>query len=362
MQSIQKAIQSLLDRLVDDGTERGVQVAAYVHGRLVVNSWAGIADFETGQPVGEETLFPVFSTTKGMVATVIHILVEKGKLSYEDRISDYWPEFGARGKESITLRQSLSHTSGIPQMPAGIGFAELCDWDQMCKMIADLAPLWPPGTRNDYHAMTFGWILGEVARRADGRAFPQLLEEEICRPLGIRTMFAGIPDGVNAEIARLEEYGLAAVTPDDPAPRSVPVSLGPLHAWMNRPDVRKACVPASNGIMSALAIARHYAALLPGGVDGIGLLPPERVKIATVPQTPEHPQGDDYSKDRGLGYRLGGQGSLCDLKSAFGHAGYGGSTGFADPVSGLAVGFTKNLYGNDTAGQIVDELLRALRA
>lgn len=145
----QKTIQALVDRLVADGTERGLQVAAYLDGRLVVNAWAGIADFQTGRPVEEDTLFPVFSTTKGMVATVIHILVERGRLSYDEPISKIWPEFGARGKERITLRQALNHTSGIPQMPVGIGFAELCDWGVMCGKIAGLEPLWPPGTWNE---------------------------------------------------------------------------------------------------------------------------------------------------------------------------------------------------------------------
>jgi CubicO group peptidase (beta-lactamase class C family) len=351
----QESIQALLDRLVADGTERGVQVAAYVDGKLAVNAWAGVADFQSGRKVEEDTLFPVFSTTKGMVATLIHLLAERGQLSYDEPISKLWPEFGAHGKEGITVRQALNHTSGIPQMPAGVGFAELCDWDVMCAKIAGLTPLWTPGTRNEYHAITYGWILGEVARRVDGRSFPELLEDEICRPLGITTMFAGIPDEAEPRVAILEEYDLEPAQPDDGTPRSVPVALGPLHAWMNRPDMRRACVPASNGIMNALAIARHYAALLPGGVDGVELLPEARVSLATEPQKPDHPEGSDYRTDFGLGY---GVSEVVDGKaSVFGHGGYGGSNGFADLRSGLAVGFTRNLFHQeDTARLIFDEL------
>lgn len=174
-------------------------------------------------------------------------------------------------------------------------------------------------------------------------------------------MFAGIPDDVEPRVAVLEEYGLEPQQPDDGLPRSVPLALGPLHAWMNRPDVRRACIPASNGIMNAVAIARHYAALLPGGVDGIHLLTPERIKLATEPQKPDHPQSEDYRKDWGLGYHTGGE--LYRDESAFGHGGYGGSNGFADPRCRLAVGLTKNLFHkDDTVKLIIDELRSAAMA
>lgn len=363
MDIARRRIQTLLDSLVAEGKERGLQVAAFVDGQLVVSAWAGVANSESGQLVDEETLFPVFSTTKGIAATIIHLLAERGALSYDDPISRVWPEFRANGKERITLRQAMNHSSGIPQMPAGISYADLCDWDVMCRKIAALAPMWPPGTRMEYHAMTYGWILGEVARRVDGRPFPQMLADEIRRPLGIESMYAGIPDEVESRVALLEEYEIEAPPPDDGKPQAVPASLGPLHALMNRPDVRRACIPATNGIMSALAIARHYAALLPGGVDGVRLLPHERVRIATEMQKPDHPENDDYPRTWGLGYILGGNGSLYGDASAFGHTGYGGSFGFADPQCGLAVGLTKNLFHReDTPRMIVDELRSSIAA
>lgn len=354
---MQKQIQTLLNNLVADGRERGMQVAAYVDGRLAVNAWAGVADASSGRLVDEGTLFPVYSTGKGMTATLIHQIVERGLISYETPIAEVWPEFGTHGKDRITLRQALNHSSGIPQMPAGLSHAELCDWDTMCRKIAELEPLWTPGTRMEYHAMTFGWILGEVARRVDGRPFAKLLEEEICRPLGIKTMFAGIPDEVESLVAMLEESG-AKPPLDDGKPQSVPVFIRPLGAWMNRPDARRACIPASNGIMNALAIARHYAALLPGGVDGIELLPPERVRLATVMQKPEHPANEDYPKDSGLGYHIGGNGAYYGNASAFGHGGYGGSDGFADPELRLAVGWTRNLFANEWPWRPILDALR----
>jgi CubicO group peptidase (beta-lactamase class C family) len=335
MREAQTQVQELLSRLVNEGAECGLQVAAYIDGALVVDAWAGLADAATCRPVDGRTLFPVYSTTKGIAATAIHQLVERGLLNYDTRLSDCWPEFAAHGKAQITLRQALNHTAGIPHMPRNIGFSERCDWDAMCAAIAGLEPRWQPGTRRVYHAMTFGWIIGEVARRVDGRPFARIIREEVCQPLGIEDLYVGIPDSAEPRVAMLD-------APGDPPPPfagdeglAIPPWLGPLDLVINRPDVRRACIPASNGIMSARAIARHYAALLPGGVDGIALLPPERVRVATQLQV--LPGSQEQTPPISLGYWLMGEGNF-----AFGHNGYGGSSGFADPRNGLAVGFAKN--------------------
>lgn len=364
---MQERIQRLIDRLVAEGKERGLQVAAYVDGKLVVNASAGVADASTGRLVDERTLFPVFSVTKGVAATIIHRLVERGLLAYDETIATYWPEFAARGKESITLQQALNHSAGLPQMPRPLTFTELNDWDAMCARIADLTPLWTPGTRIEYHAITYGWLVGEVARRVDGRPFGQLLAEEIARPLGVEdAMFVGIPDDVESRIAILEEPG-AVPMPDDGSPQSIPAWMWPLHTWMNRPDARRACIPASNGIMSALALACHYAALLPGGVDaidgidGVELLPASRVRLATVPQKPEHPENDDYPRNRALGYSVGLDESRPGLVRTFGHGGYGGCNAFAEPDRRLAIAINKNLLNqHDSASEIVQEIRNAL--
>lgn len=360
MHKAQVRVQQLLDRLVNEGHECGLQVAVYKDGRLVVDAWAGLADLATRRPVDGRTLFPVYSTTKGVAATAIHLLVERGRLDYDMCVADCWPEFAARGKGQITLRQVLNHTSGIPQMPPGIGFAELCDWDAMCRAIADLEPLWAPGTNRVYHAMTFGWIVGEVARRVDGRPFQRIIREDICRPLGIEDLYVGIPDVVEPRVATLD-------APGDPPPpfegisaQAIPAWLGPLDLVINRPDVRRACIPASNGIMSARAISRHYAALLPGGVDGFELLPPHRVRLAT--QVPElcGPIGDTPPPPIALGYFR-----MSPDNSCFGHGGYGGSMGFADPGHRLAFGFAKNRCRESPAGKgttqaVIDTVRAAL--
>ena len=362
----QERIQRLLDSLVREGRERGMQVAAYLDGNLVVDAWAGLADAATGRPVDGETLFPVFSVTKGVAATIVHILVQRGQLAYDTPLAELWPEFGRRGKSGITLRHALSHMAGLPFMPMGLGYRDLADWDAMCRAIADLAPSWPAGTQQIYHAVTYGWLVGEAACRAAGRPFARLLADEIVRPLGLGGLFVGIPDEAEERVAVLEsppEPGQAP-PPDDSVPRDVPGWMHPLHAMMNRPDARRACIPASNGIMNARSLARHYAALLPGGVNGIELLPPHRVREATVRQIPAGAAPESLAGRIALGYFIGGEGDdMGHRPTVFGHGGFGGSIGFADPEHRLAVGFTKNLFSSAGAGgSVLRELREALGA
>lgn len=352
---LQQRIQSFLDDLTSRGIERGLQFTAYRDGQLLVDVVSGVTDPVTKQPVTHDTLFPVFSVSKGIASTLLHQLVEEGKLTYETPIADVWPEFAANGKEHLTVLQALTHSIGLPHVPSGIGFPELCDWSYMCRAMAAQAPSWKPGSRIEYHAMTFGWIVGEVARRVSGHAtFESLLEEKISRPLGVSGLYIGLPDSEKTPIALLEEPGATEPTPPANGLESVPAWMGPLYAIMNRDDLRRACLPASSGIMNARSLARHYAALLPGGVDGVELLPPSRIKLATEPQRLEHAEGD-YEKDWGLGYKLSANPADPHKRfTEFGHGGYGGAKGFADLESRLAIGFTKNLYANqDTLNQLL---------
>ena len=197
MTNLQTRVQTLLDQFVERDVERGLQVAAYLNGELVVDAWAGVADPATGRPVDGETLFTVWSAGKGVAATVIHLLVERGLLGYDTLVASVWPEFGTHGKQAITVQHVLTHTAGIPQIPEGVSPAELLDWETMCQRITELAPLWPPGTATGYHAMTYGWLVGEVARRVDGRPFAQIVQQEICEPLGISSLFLAFQTPLN---------------------------------------------------------------------------------------------------------------------------------------------------------------------
>ena len=314
-------VQHLLDRLVTSGQSSGIQVAAYHDGKLVVDAWAGEADPATGRMVDGDTLFPVFSTSKGLAATAVHRLVERGVLAYDDPIARYWPEFAANGKSGITLRQALNHTAGMPQMPEHGTMADTCDWNGMCRAIAAMPPIVPPGSRTIYHAITYGWIIGETASRADGRSFPQILDEEVSKPLGLTGAFIGIPDAVEHLVTPIEFVSAVpspatpAAPPDPIAARAIPQWVTPLVDWLNRPDVRRACIPASNGIMNARSVAKHYAAITGGTVDGVRLLNDATIAEALRPTGPD--------PRRGLGYVL--YGPEADPGAVFGHGGYGGS-------------------------------------
>lgn len=354
MDSPQARVRSVLDDLAGRDVERGLQVAAYLDGELVIDARAGLADASTGRPVAGETLFCVFSCTKGITATVIHLLAERGQLVYEAPVATCWPEFGAHGKGSITVRQVLAHTAGVPQVPDSLSVEDMCDWDRTCRAVADLSPLWEPG----YHAVTYGWILGEVAR------------EEICRPLGSGSLFVGIPAEVEPRVATLETgpplEGVPVLPGDHLSWRAFPARIQPLGDWANRPDVRRAVPPAANGIMNARSLARHYAALI-GEVDGSRLLPAARVRAATALQTEADDLVGGPGFRRALGYELGGgeHSAFRSRASAFGHGGAGGSVGFADPEFGFAFALAKTRMvsappGEDAASIVAREARSAL--
>jgi CubicO group peptidase (beta-lactamase class C family) len=341
---VQATVQTLLDDLVSSGAERGIQAAAWLDGKPVVDAWAGVADAHSGQPVDGDTLFTVFSSTKGVTSTVIHLLVARGVLDYDAPIATYWPEFAANGKERATVRHALTHAVGIPQRPTNVSPT---DWAGMCREIAALTPLWEPGTKHGYHAGTFGWILGETARRADGRPIERIVAEDIAAPLGIAdSLFFGIPDDAEPRVAMLENdpsiTNAPAAPPDSYLARAMPNSRE-YYALYNRPEMRRAVQPAGGGIMSARALARHYASLIGDGTDGVRLLSPERVQIATTLQADGKDVVLGLPVRRGLGYMLGGPLSPMSARiKAFGHAGYGGSIGFADPEYRFAFALTKN--------------------
>ncbi|MDF3058794.1 MAG: class beta-lactamase-related serine hydrolase [Rariglobus sp.] len=361
---VQREVQRLFDRLVAENKECGLQAAVYFRGEQVVDVAAGLADPARGVEVTGETLFPIFSCGKGVTATLIHRLVERGVLGYGQTVASVWPEFAANGKGGITLGQVLNHTAGLHLISPEAGGHGTCDWDAMCATLATMAPAWAPGSQREYHAITQGWIVGEMACRATGKTFGRLLEEEIRVPLGVRDLFIGIPAEVEPRVAVLEEVGPAQEFPAVDFAQAIPNGVQPLYAWMNRPQVRRACIPASNGIMTAGALARHYAALCRGGVDGVELLPPSRLARALEQVDAEVPT---KMGPCGLGYGLGDEGSVMGRRrTCFGHGGHGGSIGFTDLDHGLAVGFARNRLrdpsGADTARLLVETVRRCLRA
>ena len=175
-------VQDAIDVAIGERGEIGVQVAAYLDSELVVDQWGGLADETTGREVDGDTLFPVFSNIKAVTATALHIQAERGLVDYYQPVARYWPEFGKYGKDKGTVFDALTHRIGVPLMPVGVTPELMCDWDWMVGQLAEMHPLFEPGTRSGYMAYTFGWVVGEVVRRTDPkrRPFGQFIQEEIC--------------------------------------------------------------------------------------------------------------------------------------------------------------------------------------
>ena len=351
----QTAVESAVQQTIHDGPEVGVQVTAYLHGELVVDVSCGVADLEDGREVDGETIFTVFSATKGVAATALHIQAERGLIAYEALIVDYWPGFAARGKSEATVLDALTHRCGVPQMPAGGTPQAMCDWDGMVAAIELLPPLWVPGTKTGYHAYTYGWIVGELVRRTDPqhRPFGRFVQEEICAPLGMDSFWMGIPDAVESRCARLintpaPPADARPVPPDALVLRAIPPEIGVVQEVFGRPDVRRACIPGAGGITNARSLARHYALLAGRGeVGGVRLLSEQRVQQISSLQTDDVDEVIGRPVRKGMGYFLedvagDAAGPMGTNPTAFGHPGAGGSIGWADPDHGLAVAIVKN--------------------
>jgi CubicO group peptidase (beta-lactamase class C family) len=344
-------VKAVLETLVRDTPEIGLQVAAYLDGKLVVDAWAGMADEATQKPVDGDTVFMLSSTTKGVTATCMHACVEKHKLDYDMPIVKVWPEFGANGKASATLRHALSHRTGVPQTPVGYTPDWLADWDRMCRGIAELKPMFPMGERTAYHSLNYGYINGEILRRVDGRSIAQFLQDEICKPLRINAIYLGVPENELHRVAVLTD---APPAPADYDARMVGEPAGSYVAkTFNRPEVQKASIPGSGGLMNARGLARHYAMLANWGeLDGVRVLPEARIRAGIELQSFEWDEVYRVRVRRALGYRRGSDTGPLASPEAFGHVGGGGSFGYADPARRLGIGFAKNYFTYATGGAV----------
>ena len=348
-------VQEAIDVAIGERGEIGVQVAAYLDSELVIDQWGGLADETTGREVDGDTLFQVFSNVKAVTATALHIQAERGLVDYYQPVAKYWPEFGAHGKDKGTVFDALTHRIGVPLMPVGVTPELMCDWEWMVGQLADMHPLFEPGTRSGYMAYTFGWVVGEVVRRTDPqhRGVGEFIQEEICQPLGIDSLWAGIPAEAAPRVAKLTNIpppppGAPGVPPDSLRPRATPPEVATTQEVFGRSDVRQACIPGAQGIMNARSQARFYAMLANGGeLDGVRLLSEHRVRTFHVPRPPS-----DYDPVSGAphngtigGFHFAGSpgmGAMGSNPLAFGHNGAGGSLGWADPTHRLAVAIQHN--------------------
>lgn len=367
MNDLQQQVQEAIDQLVESGAERGLQVAIYRHGQQVVDAVAGVADHETGRPVAPDTPFYAYSTGKGAIATVAHVLVERGLFDYDTRIVELWPEFGAHGKEAANVRHVLTHTVGVPGIPADTTPEDLCDWDKMCAVVANAEPWWEPGTKTAYHAYTFDDIVGEIVRRATGNPISQVLREDVAEPLGVADeLYFGVPESELGRLARLEDAEgsaefLAAMPDDSPFFKWGPRATFPTAEFGNRADVLMADIPAG-GKMSARAMARMCAALL-GEVDDVRLISPERLREISAPAFSGEDQIMGNPVTWALGYAIGRIGTdQQETPTVFGIGGAGGSCAQADTATGTTFVLTKNRLtpSFDAAEQVAGIVTKAV--
>ncbi|HEY8172892.1 MAG TPA: serine hydrolase domain-containing protein [Dehalococcoidia bacterium] len=372
-------VRKLLEEQFASGEHIGAGVCVYHRGRKVVDLFGGLADEDAQKPWEANTMAVSFSTTKGLTATCLHILADRGLVDYDAPVAKYWPEFAQNGKEKITVFHLLTHQAGLAPVPDGIEGADIFDWERVIHGIEAQAPAWEPGTESGYHAVTFGFLVGEVVRRVSGKRIGQFLREEVCAPLGLDDMFIGAPESAEPRIAKLKNRmviapemlaqltqrlasGQPAVDPlmeramgARPGSWAAGASGGGQQpdSLFDSPAAHRAEIPAANGIMTARDLARMYACLGNyGELDGARLMSEERVRIMSKQQTCRPDKVIVVEVGWALGYMTGGiegwpQGPRV---TAFGHAGLGGSIGFCDPEIQMSFGFTTNALAMDLIG------------
>ncbi|KAI5082819.1 hypothetical protein GOP47_0002562 [Adiantum capillus-veneris] len=289
---VENKLQRLLLDLGQQNKILGIQVCAYHNGEVIIDTAAGYLGKYDPRPVQHDSLFPVFSATKGVTAGLVHWLIDQGIVRLHDRVSMVWPEFSVHGKEDCTVAHVLNHTAGLHNALSN-QFKEdpfiMCKWEDVLKELADAVPDAPPGTKQAYHALTYGWLCGGIIEKASGKKFQELLEEVLVRKLGVDGEFyVGIPPGVESRLASLtldmaefesakslfkngigdggtqNHANVSAILGENAAEDFFSV-IAAMPVLFNMLFIRRAVIPAANGHFSARALARYYAMLVNGG-------------------------------------------------------------------------------------------------
>jgi CubicO group peptidase (beta-lactamase class C family) len=355
----------------------GAAVCVYHEGRCVADLWGGERD-ASGRPWLANTMSPSFSTTKGVASTILHVLVDRGLVDYEDPVARYWPEFAQAGKESIRVRHVLAHQSGLYHIRQMIDDAHrMLDWEHMIRAIERTRPTHEPGTRTGYHGLTYGFLVGEIIQRVTGKRFSDVVQETIVEPLDLDGMYIGAPEDQLSRAAELiwpqadpfaagrvllrhvgqepldhvieawtwlagRMLGVAGFQIDFQSLLDALAPRGISSFDFGAKETLRQAIPAANGLFTARSLARMYAALAGGGaVDGVRLLSPETLARATQRQRTSRRLVIPFDMRWRLGYH-GVATSRGVPRRAFGHFGFGGSGAWADPGRRLAVGLVVN--------------------
>lgn len=337
----------------DDYEEVGAALAVYRAGKPVVDLWAGHVDRARTRPWQRDTLVNVYSTTQGIVATAAALLVETGKLRYEDPVVKHWPEYGQAGKEKTTVAHLLSHQAGLPGFTAPTTVEDLYDWTRCCDALARQKPMWTPGRQTSYHAMTWGYLVGEVIRRASGQTPGELIASDVAEPAAA-DVYVGLPRSLEALVAPMlrprsaPDMSGAALPPEAVAALVNPQLDGEVcntRAW------RAAEIPAANGHASANGVARVYAALANGGqLDGRRVIKGETIMLMTQAQLGRRDALLGFTDNWGMGVTFNQQGLLGPSPRTFGHGGWGGSFGCANVEAKVGIGYVCNQMGAQLVG------------
>jgi CubicO group peptidase (beta-lactamase class C family) len=354
----------------DKRNEVGAATAVMLDGKSVVDIWAGHADKAKTKPWTRDTLVNVYSTTKGVTAICAHRLVDKGLLDIDAPVAKYWPEFAQAGKDKIPVRFLLSHRAGLPAVRKPLADDALFNWTTMTTALAEQEPWWEPGTRHGYHALTFGWLVGEVIRRISGKTPGVYLRDEIAGPLGA-DFHIGLDAKHDARTANMiaapppapGEPNLFAEVMKDPESMVAKAFMNPpggmRPGMVNTREWRAAEIPAANGHGTARSLAQLYGALARGGeLNGVRVMSKDEVAKCSIEQS----NGPDalliINTRFSQGYMMSQPGaSLGPNPQSFGHPGAGGSLGYADPEAKIGFGYTMNKM---QSGLLIDSRATAL--
>jgi CubicO group peptidase (beta-lactamase class C family) len=337
----------------------GAAVAVTIDGRAVIDLWGGYADQQRTRPWTRDTIVNVYSATKGVAATCLNRLVDQERVDLDAPVARYWPQFAQAGKEKIPVRWLLSHRAGLPAVSTPLPADALLRWDVMTAALAEQEPWWEPGTRHGYHALTFGYLVGEVVRRVDGRSIGAYCREEIARPLGI-DFHIGLDARDDARCAEViapmppvagasHAIPTAAPDPNSMAAKAMNNPAGAMRlSKVNSRAWRGAEVPAANGHTNARALARFYGALAGGGeLDGVRVLSPRQIERCLTMESDGIDAVVGVPMRFGLGFRLTQPAARYGPNPrTFGHTGAGGSLGFADPDATVGFAYTMNQMGS----------------
>ncbi|WP_395638365.1 serine hydrolase domain-containing protein [Pseudolysinimonas sp.] len=366
-------------RAFDGKPEMGAALAVRHRGASVVDLWGGVADARTGAPWTTDTATVVFSCTKGLVSILAAELVRRGRLDYDALVTDYWPEFGQAGKAETRVGDLLAHRAGLSAPRVDVSASDLVDWDAMTGMLAAQEPLWQPGSGYTYHAITFGWLIGEVIRRVAGESVGSFFAEAVTGPLGA-DVWIGLPEAEQQRVA-LSRVGASLRELTEIQERDAPAGIdwsgramtlgGALprelvadDAGFNLPAVRAAEIPGAGGIATARGLAAIWSATVTE-TDGVRLLDDATLDVALGVASEGAPVFDAPPPwpRWGMGFQLDSEARRYLTSSSFGHDGAGGQVAFADPEHGIGFAFVTNqmeAIEDHRATHIIDALRESL--